>query len=427
MSKRLQVVCTTSVFKVFYCLDLFGHLLRFLDYPDTLRLECASRYCNAAAKKFGPGTQICIYRPELFSVLRPMRYVRCLKIISIDLVGRLPDTIVTIVADIKTTTDRTLMYLPNKLESLTICQKNQDDFSSCTVTNAGMVHLPSTLKHLNLRHCQRLQPGLVFPKTLMSLELNNCINVTALVLPQTLKKLTLTFCPYIAQYPEFPESLETLSCQSHGWNDRFPENNNIKTLDLQHYNYYAIHNLPTTLTSLDISCSAIKCLDELPETLRVLKAVRCPYLNHVDRLPNSITNLNLSDSTNIVDLDHLPSELTHLSISGLRVTNLDHLPSKLTHLIMVLCTRISEIDHLPQTLVKLNMGFTHITRLNHLPDSIVTLNLGNTVFLKELKRLPKSIKRLIMLNSNIKCIDHIPKSVNVDYYQRSTYLRDGRC
>lgn len=198
----------------------------------------------------------------------------------------------------------------------------------------------------------------------------------------------------INELPQFPDTLEFLSCNS--------------------CKLFYLPNIPPNLKYLDCRYNNITELQKLPESLVVLKCA-FNFIDTLPELPDNIKMLNIAGN-NISKIDKIPSKLEYYICYLNKISDINYL-SECNELKSVVCM-YNYIETIPNFNDKLETLIIARNKIQSvpvtLPDSLKLLDISHNKSISEIVKFPESletfvsnstsIKRLPKLNNNIKVI-----------------------
>jgi hypothetical protein len=130
-----------------------------------------------------------------------------------------------------------------------------------------------------------------------------------------------------------------------------------------------------SLEDIDLRCSNLKELPELPEVLRKLNCSYCPNLQKLPTLPSGLQELWCCDCPTLQELPTLPAGLQELGCRD--------------------CPNLQKLPTLPVGLQRLVCGgYPNFKKLPELPERLEWLNCSYCPNLQELPELPERLKWL---------------------------------
>jgi len=214
----------------------------------------------------------------------------------------------------------------------------------------------------------------IVPVRKLVLENNSALET--LIVPPTVEVLELRKCD-LPTLPHLPETLKRLRCVSCPFLTTLPPLPNLERLNLTDcVNLRSLPPLPQTLHRLYTSnCQALLSLPHLPASLRYLYCDNCPSLSKIPRLPDFLKSFWCSECA-FSSLPRLPN-LKELNCSGCPIQRFPDLPVSLRSFWCSNCP---------------------MTRLPSLPPNLELLWCSDCVWLVSLPPLPDSLKGLVCSN-----------------------------
>ena len=204
-------------------------------------------------------------------------------------------------------------------------------------------------------------------------------------------KLDLTLLQ-IEEYSDIPEDVEWLVCNG---NTKIKSLKGLpkalKRLEFQEYPLKEIRDLPPNLEYLNLDCSEIEVLDNLPDTIRKLDITYYSKLNIIKSLPSNLRVLNLKICPNLEEIQcEFPSNLKTIDLTNSRLKYIPKLPETVTKLNLNISCHLLQVPILPKNLKILIITDIYGKIIPNIPDELLHLSIDNISVLDG-KPIPNSI------------------------------------
>lgn len=214
----------------------------------------------------------------------------------------------------------------NKLTSLPSLPSSLFDLNCGGNQLATLPYLPFNLEHLYCGGNQLTS----FPSLPSGLGYLSCYNNKFTVLPELPPFLEGLFCGgnQLNSLPELPYRLKYLDCYSNQLTSLPTLPSGLMSLNCYFNQLTTLPTLPTTLSDLNCNNNLLTTLPTLPTSLRVLKCNN-NQLGTLPTLPNTLQSLECSSNPNLKCLPYFPSTLSSLYLSGSSIKCIPNKPTGL--------------------------------------------------------------------------------------------------
>ncbi|KAL1192075.1 Disease resistance protein RRS1 [Cardamine amara subsp. amara] len=192
----------------------------------------------------------------------------------------------------------------SKLETIQGFPLNLKELNITGTAVREVPQLPHSLELLKVHSsCLRNLPDMVNLELLRVLDLSGCSELETIQgIPRNLKELYLTGTA-VREVPQLPQSLELLNVHSSHLRN-LPDMVNLqllKFLDLSGCSELkTIQGSPPNLKELNIACTAVRELPQLPQSLELLNAQGCVYLKELNIAGTAVREVQLPQSLELL-------------------------------------------------------------------------------------------------------------------------------